>query len=85
MDETRIGTLEDIAQFLLGTAETSLNLDDDKDDVYGWIEHTLVRFRYMWLGKKGRGLILRYIERLSGYCRQHVSKLARQYRKTGRV
>ena len=85
MDETRIRTLEDIAQFLLGTAETSLKLGGSKDDVYGWIEHTLVRFRYMWLGRKGRGLILRYIERLSGYSRQHVSKLARQYRKTGRV
>jgi len=85
MDETRIRTLEDIRQFLAGMAETSLKLEGGKDAVYQWIEHTLVRFRYMWLGKKGRGSVLRYIERLSGYSRQQVTRLARQYRKTGHI
>lgn len=85
MDETQIRTLEDIRRFLAGMAETSLKLEGDKDDLYRWIEHTLVRFRYMWLGRKGRGLVLRYIERLSGYSRQQVTRLARQYRKTGRL
>ncbi len=85
MDEARIQTLGDIRQFLAGMAETSLKLEGGKEAVYQWIEHTLVRFRYMWLGKKGRGLVLRYIERLSGYSRQQVTRLARQYRKTGHI
>lgn len=85
MDETRIQTLEDVRQFLLGGVETALVLHGSKDDVYRWIEHTLVRFRYIWLGKRNKGLVLRYIERLSGYSRQHVSKLVSKHRKTGRV
>lgn len=85
MDEARIRTLEDIRRFLTGMGETPLKLEGGKDDLYRWIEHTFVRFRYMWLGKKGRGLVLRYIERLSGYSRQQVTRLAKQYRKTGRV
>lgn len=85
MDEARIQTLGDIRQFLAGMAETSLKLEGGKEAVYQWIEHTLVRFRYMWLGKKGRGLVLRYISRLSGYSRQQVTRLARQYRKTGHI
>lgn len=85
MDDTPIQTLEDIRQFLAGTTETPLKLEGGKDDIYRWIEHTLVRFHYMWLGKKGRGLVLRYIERLSGYSRQQITRLARQYRQTGRL
>lgn len=86
MDETRIKTLEDIAQFLDGTAEACPELHGGKDDIYAWIERTLVRFRYLWLGKKSqKGLVLRYVERMSGYSRQHVTKLVRQYRKTGHI
>ena len=85
MDETRIRTLEDVEQILVGTAEASLVLQGSKDDGYAWIEHTLVRFRFLWLSKKQRGLVLRYIERLSGYTRQHVTKLVKQYRNTGHI
>jgi hypothetical protein len=47
MDETQIRTLEDVEQFLAGTADTSLKLQGGKDEVYAWIQHTLVRFRYI--------------------------------------
>ncbi|MDQ6965467.1 MAG: hypothetical protein Q9M23_00915, partial [Mariprofundaceae bacterium] len=63
----------------------SLVLQGSKDDGYAWIERTLVRFRFLWLGKKQKGLVLRYIRRLSGYGRQHVTKLVKQYRKTGHI
>jgi len=67
MHETQIRTLEDIEQFLAGMTGTSLQLQGSKDDVYGWIERTLVRLRYLWLGKKQRGVVRRYIRQLSGY------------------
>jgi len=85
MDETQIRTLEDVEQFLAGLADASVVLQGSADDTYAWIERTLVRFRYMWLGKSQKGLVLRYIKRLSGYTRQHVNKLVKQYRKTGHI
>jgi len=85
MDETQIRTLEDVEQFLAGLANASMVLQGSADDAYAWIERTLVRFRYMWLGKSQKGLVLRYIKRMSGYTRQHVSKLVKQYRKTGHI
>jgi len=85
MDETQIQTLEDVEQFLAGTVDASLKLQGSKDDVYAWIQHTLVRFRYLWLGKKQKGLIRSYIQRLSGYSRPQMNRLIAQYRKTGRI
>jgi hypothetical protein len=40
-------------------------------------------FRFLWLGKKRKDLILRYIEQLSGYSRQHVTRLVKEYGETG--
>lgn len=85
MNEAQIQTLEDVEQFLAGVTETSLVLQGNKDDVYAWIKRTLIRFRFLWLGKKQKGLVLRYIEQLSGYSRQHVTKLVKEYRKTGHI
>jgi len=85
MDETRIRTLEDVEQFLAGTTGTSLKLQGSKDDVYGWIQHTLVRFRYLWLCKKQKGLVRRYIRQLSGYSFPQMDRLIEQYHKTGHI
>ena len=84
MDETRIQTIADIAEFLTQPA-ISLELYGDKDDVYKWIERTLVRFRYLWSHKKEKGLIRRYIERLTGLSHSQLTRLIKQYRKTGHI
>ncbi|MFQ5356717.1 MAG: integrase [Mariprofundaceae bacterium] len=85
MDESQIRTLEDVEQFLADMTGASLQLQGSKDDVYRWIERTLVRFRYLWLGKKQKGLVRRYIRQLSGYSRQQMDRLIEQYRKTGHI
>jgi len=50
MDESQIRTLEDVDQFLTDMTGASLQLQGSKDDGYRWIERTLVRFHYLWLG-----------------------------------
>jgi len=85
MDELQIRTLEVIEQFLAEPTGSQLKLQGSKDDVYKWIEHTLVRFRYQWLGKLQKGMVLRYIRQLSGYTRQHITKLVKQQLKTGYI
>jgi len=85
MDETRIRTLEDVDQFLAGMTGASLKLQGSKDDAYAWIQHTLVRFRYMGLSKKQKGLVRRYIKRITGYSRPQMNRLIKQYYKTGHI
>jgi len=85
MDETRIRTLEEVESFLSGAGQARPVLLGGKDDAYAWIERTLVRFGYMFIDRKGKGIVRRYITQLSGYSRQQVTRLISQYRKSGRI
>ncbi|MDQ6967121.1 MAG: hypothetical protein Q9M14_00380 [Mariprofundaceae bacterium] len=85
MRDDELNTLDDITSFLQAELCPSMELQGSKEDVYNWLEKTLIRFRYMWLDKKKKGLVLRYIEQITGYSRQHVSKLVHAYTKTGHI
>lgn len=49
-----------------------------KDAQYDWIEQTLRRFRYRRWGRGDRSVIRRYLERVSGYSPQTVTRLVAQ-------
>jgi len=85
MDETEIQTLEEVVRFLSGAGQARPVLQGGKDDIYAWIERTLVRFRYLFIDRKGKGIVRRYIMQLSGYSRQQVTRLIAQYRTRGRI
>ena len=82
MNDKQIKTLDDVRGFLKGTAEVEFSIED-KGERYRWIQTTLVRFRYLTLGKKDRGLMLRYLQRVSGYSRAQIKRLVKQYVKHG--
>ena len=82
MNDTQIKTLEQVRQFLEGTAEIELCIDA-KEDRYAWIQTTLVRFRYLQLSKADKGVLLSFLQKVSGYSRIQVKRLVKQYRKTG--
>ena len=48
-------------------------------------EAVLVRFKYYQLNRAGKGMIRRYIEKLSGYSRAKVSRLIREYNRRGQL
>lgn len=85
MDERKIKTVADISALLAGTDQADLRLQGSKDDIYAWVERTLNRLRYGRLGKKEKGLVLRYLIQLSGYSRQQVTRFIARYRETGHV
>lgn len=84
MNEKKIRSLEDVRTFLAGTMEVEFSIEN-KTARYRWIEQTLWRFRYATLGRGDRGLVLRYIERGSGYSRQTVIRLVAHYRQQGKL
>jgi transposase InsO family protein len=84
MNDRKIQTLDDIRAFLAGTTELELSIEG-KDERYRWIEQTLRRFQYRTLGRVDRGVVLRYLARVSGYSRQSVTRLVTQYRETGKL
>ena len=54
-------------------------------EVYGWITRTLRQQRYREQGKKIRGLLLRYVAKMTGLSRTQVTRLVAQYIKHSEV
>ena len=74
MDDTQINTLEQI-QKILETSTEIVFKGLRREAVYRWIESVLKRFDYFRLGKKDKGLVKTYLERMSGISRAQVTRL----------
>ena len=84
MDDTQINTLEQIQNIL----ETSPGLAFKglrREAVYNWIETVLKRFDYFRLGKKGKGQVKSYLERMSGRSRAQVTRLVLRKLQSGAI
>lgn len=84
MDDSQITTLEQVRAFLEGTDRVEISISS-KADCYPWVQRTLVRFEYLTLGRPDRGVLLRYLCRLSGYSRAQMTRLVQQYRERGKI
>jgi hypothetical protein len=84
MDDTEATSLEQIRAFLAGSGEVRF-AGQRREEVYGWVEKTLVRFQYASLPKPGKGLVRRYLSRITGLSRAQVTRLIGLQRRTGRV
>jgi transposase InsO family protein/transposase len=52
---------------------------------YIWTEEVLKKFKYQWLKRNGKGILRRYIEKVTGYSRSQVTRLVVRYQKSGRL
>ncbi len=84
MNDTQLETIEQIKAFLLGSQTVDLIIED-KADRYAWIQRTLVRLRYRQLSKAKKGIVMRYLGKMTGYSPAQVKRLIKQYRETGRL
>ena len=78
-------TMTQLAEFLAGTQPVTFSVLSTKDECYQWIQANLLKFEYLTLSKPHKGLVLRYLAKMSGYSRQQLTRLIQQYRQTGRV
>lgn len=84
MDDSEATSLEQIRAFLAGSGEVRF-AGQQREQVYGWVERTLVRHQYASLDRSGKGLIRRYLARMTGLSRAQVTRLIALHQKTGRV
>lgn len=74
-----------LTEFLEGTQVVAFCVLSGKDERYEWIGGELIRLRYLSLGKRERGVVVRYLMKVSGYSRQQMTRLIAQYRERGRI
>jgi transposase InsO family protein len=84
MDDTKRLTLDQIRVLLAGTAPVEFAARG-RAEMYGWVEATLVGHEYAVQGKVGKGLLRRYVEKMTGLSRAQVTRLIGAYAATGRV
>jgi transposase InsO family protein len=84
MNDTPLKTLEHVRQFLNGVGTIEFNIEA-KNARYAWIQAMLLRFHYHQLGKAEKGLLLDFLQKVSGYSRIQVKRLIQQSRQTGQL
>jgi len=84
MNDEQLRTLEQVEQFLNGSQPIAFKGITAKEK-YLWIEEVLRKFRYQLLKRTGKGMLRKYILKVSGYSRAQVSRLVGVYEKTGHV
>lgn len=84
MNTQQLQTLAQVADFLQDSQGLE-SMHVSPAERYQWIEQTLRHFRYRYLCKADKGLVIAYLERITGYSRQQLTRLIRRYRDTGHV
>jgi len=84
MDDKEIRTLEQVKQFV-ASSQTIEFKGINTDEKYQWTEEVLKKFKYQWLKRNGKGILRRYIEKVTGYSRSQVARLIGRYEESGRI
>jgi hypothetical protein len=77
-------TLEQMREFLAASQELVFT-PSRRGEVYDLVERTLGRQQYLGLTKKDKGVVRRYLCKLSGRSLPQITRLIRQYRQSGVV
>ena len=78
-------TVDQLRDFLSGTQAVAFSVLGDKDASYHWIQRELIRFHYLTCSRQDKGVVIRYLMKVSGYSRQQITRLVAQYRDTGQL
>lgn len=84
MKDTRLPSILELHELLTGSEGLSFS-SVDRAEAYVWIEETLRTYDYLHRSRKDKGLIRRYIAKMTGYSRAQIARFIREYRKTTHV
>ena len=77
-------SLEQIRAFLEASDEVRFQAQD-KGELYGWVERTLRQQDYPRLGRHAKGLVRRYVAKMTGLSRAQTARLIHSYQRDQEV
>lgn len=80
-----INTFEAIEIFLAGNQPIAFSVLGDKQERYTFIRKILVKFSYLSASKQEKGLLKRFLVKMTGYSRPQMTRLIKQYRESGHI
>jgi transposase InsO family protein len=77
-------SLEQMRAFLEASGEVCFRADH-RGELYDWVQQTLRRQEYGGLKRRGKGMVRRYLAKMTGLSRAQVTRLIRCYQQGGEV
>ena len=74
MNDTNLKTIEQIKEFLEGSDGLEFEAES-VEEKKEWIEDLLIRFSYLRLKRRGKGIARGYIPKVTGYSRAETERL----------
>ena len=84
MNDSPLKTIEELRKFLKSSTLVSFK-GQKRAEIYEWVEDTIIKFDYHILVKKDKGIVKKYLEKITGYSRAQITRLIGKQRKTGTV
>ena len=84
MHEAETLSLDQIEVFLKASEKIRFE-GENREQVYDWVEQVLRQQQYQEQGRRARGLLRRYLEKMTGRSRAQVTRLIARYRANGEV
>ncbi len=84
MQEIENPSLEQIQAFLESSQEVHFHAEG-RADIYAWVDRTLRQQQYSQLGRATKGLVRRYVTKMTGLSRAQVTRLIGQFVRTKTV
>ena len=84
LDTQRLQTLDQVREFLAGSRPLDLQ-PETRAEAYAFVAEILQRFDYSRQGKVDKGLIRRFLNKVTGLSRAQVTRLLHQHRTTGAI
>ena len=84
LDIERVRTLEEVRDFLAGSEPVDVHFTDRRG-AYDFVTRALRRLNYGELSKADKGVVRRFVAKVTGWSRAQTTRLIGQYRKTGRI
>jgi len=84
MDDSQATSLEQIRALVAANSVVRF-AGQERQEVYEWVERTLVRHQYAGLRRPDKGVVRVYVAQMTGLSRAQVTRLIADYQATGRV
>ncbi len=84
MNDANLKTVGEIEVFLEGCNGHEFRVESVEEKKQ-WIEELLKRFSYLTIKRKEKGVIRRYIRKVTGYSRAQAERLIGEYRSRGKI
>ncbi|MFT5047005.1 MAG: hypothetical protein ACI8UP_003988 [Porticoccaceae bacterium] len=85
MTINELSTLIDLENHLQNNQPLAFSLLGNKSERYQFVQKILVKFSYLTLAKKDKGVVIRFFMKITEYSRQQITRLIQSCSRTGKL